>query len=124
MEFNDDESLSSDKNNKSQTGREFRKGGSEWKQLYRSLREKLGDTDVYRLVCDPTTDTEVIQGSLADDLADIYGDLKEGLTLLDQAPEHSIWHWRFDYSSHWGRHAQNALRTIHCVLEASDLREQ
>ena len=53
----------------------------EWEQLYDSLKEKLGDRNLYWMVFDPRTDSEAIHGSLADDIADIYRDLKNGLVL-------------------------------------------
>jgi len=57
---------------------------------------------------------------LADDFADIYRDLKEGLNLNESheaSPEDNIWHWRLGYYSHWGKHAIDAVRTIHFLLE-------
>lgn len=53
----------------------------EWGQLYDSLKEKLGDRNLYWMVFDPRTDNEAIHGSLADDIADIYRDLKDGVVL-------------------------------------------
>jgi hypothetical protein len=55
----------------------------EWGQLYDSLKEKLGDWDLYWMVFDPRTDNEAIHGSLADDIADIYRDLKDGIGLKE-----------------------------------------
>jgi hypothetical protein len=91
----------------------------QWRELYDSLGEKLGDWDLYLQVFDPTSDKEAIQASLADDIADIYRDLKYGLVINDaqQAlPEESIWHWRLLFYSHWGEHAMDALRTIHSLV--------
>ncbi len=91
-------------------------------RLYRYLKEKLGDWDAYHQVFDPTQDTEAIYGTLADDIADIYRDLKKGLD-LSQAPRHqpedSIWGWRVLFYSHWGKHAMDALLTIHFRLQTS-----
>jgi hypothetical protein len=70
---------------------------AQWEQLYNLLKEKLGDWDGYMQVFDPTTDKEAVCGSIADDIADIYRDLKEGLILkeMHQAPpEQIIWKWR------------------------------
>lgn len=89
---------------------------SEWRPLYVSLQKKLGDWDLYREVFDPTKDTETVCGSLADDIADIYHDLKEGIDLSEASPEEGIWHWRVQFS-HWGHHAIDALRTMHVLLE-------
>jgi len=93
---------------------------AQWGQLYAFLKEKLGDWDPYWQVFDPTKDSEAIHGSLADDIADIYRDLKEGITLSEarQAlPEDNIWEWRLGFYSHWGKHAIDALLTIHFLLE-------
>jgi hypothetical protein len=92
----------------------------EWGQLYESLKEKLGDWNLYWMVFDPRTDNEAIHGALADDIADIYRDLKHGLVLKDanEVPASEvIFEWRFGFTSHWGQHAVNALRTIHFLLQ-------
>jgi hypothetical protein len=97
-----------------------RQGEKEWGQLYNSLKEKLGEWDSYHQVFDPTEDEEAIPGSLADDLADIYRDLKEGLVLSEThraCPEDMIWHWRLLFYSHWGKHAMDALLAIHSRLQ-------
>ena len=91
----------------------------QWTQLYDRLKETLGDWDLYWQVFDPTKDNEAIYGSLADDIADIYRDLKEGLDDIHLArAEDIIWEWRLGFSSHWGKHAIDALRTIHFRLGA------
>jgi hypothetical protein len=92
----------------------------EWERLYDSLKEKLGDWDLYRQVFDPTQDSEAIFGSLADDIADIYRDLKKGLVLNETSrnlPEDIIWEWRLLFHSHWGKHAIDALLAIHFQLQ-------
>jgi Domain of unknown function (DUF5063) len=92
----------------------------EWGQLYDSLKEKLGDWDLYWMVFDPRTDNEAIHGSLADDIADVYRELKNGIGLKEtnKVPDGEIiFEWRFGFTSHWGQHAVNALRTIHFLLQ-------
>ena len=94
----------------------------QWRQLYNLLKEKLRDWDLYWQVFDPITDHETIRGSLADDISDIYRDIKEGLVLLETHQvqvEEIIWHWRLLFHSHWGAHAMEALRTIHFLLDQS-----
>jgi hypothetical protein len=96
-----------------------RMNGEDWSQLYRSLQEKIGDWDKYWMVFNPTADKVAITGSVADDLADIYRDLKEGVIRLQSDSSqagYAIWSWRLSYYSHWGQHALNALYTIHCLL--------
>jgi len=92
----------------------------EWERRYNALKEKFGDWNVYRQVFDPTKDSEAISGSLADDIADIYRDLKKGLELKEtypRQPEAAIWQWRFGFYSHWGKHAMDALLAIHSRLQ-------
>jgi Domain of unknown function (DUF5063) len=99
---------------------ETRMKQEEWDRLYNSLKEKLGDWDLYWQVFDPRTDNEAIHGSLADDIADIYRDLINGIRLkeTDQVPPYEIiFDWRLGFFSHWGKHAIDALRTIHFLLE-------
>ncbi len=92
----------------------------QWDQLYRLLKEKLGDWDRYSQMFDPTMDDKAISGSLADDIADIYRDVKEGLVLAEAraaAPEDVIWDWRLSFYSHWGKHAMDALLAVHFRLQ-------
>lgn len=94
----------------------------EWGQLYDSLKEKLWDWDLYWMVFDPRTDKEAIHGSLADDIADIYRELKDGIGLKEtnNVPDcEIIFEWRFGFTSQWGQHAVNALRTIHFLLQGT-----
>jgi hypothetical protein len=119
VELNDDESQE-EESRKWQARARLRLSDAQFGQLYETLKVKLGDLNLYWEVWDPTKDNEAIHGSLADDFADIYRDLKEGLNLSEthQAlPEDNIWHWRLHYYSHWGKHAIDALRTIHFLLE-------
>lgn len=88
----------------------------EWTELFDALRAELGSLDGYTTLAFPgSADDEVRQRSVAEDLADIYRDVKEGLDLLlANAPETDVvWHWRFSFRSHWGKHAVEALRAIH-----------
>lgn len=113
-------SLEDDTDNEVREGasdvRPTRMDGHEWQKLYQSLKDKLGDADLYRMVFNAAKDAEAIHGSLADDIADIYRDLKEGLILKDEAsPRNAIWEWRFGFDSHWGHHAIDALKAIHDI---------
>ena len=72
--------------------------------------------DVYWLVFDPFDheDTEPVCGSLNDDLLDVYFDVHRGLALWNAGHrDAAVWHWRFDFDSHWGAHAIQALGALH-----------
>jgi hypothetical protein len=77
---------------------------------------KFKKNDTYWKVFEPYTAVEPVCGSLSDDLIDIYKDLKEGV-LLYQSDEQveAIWHWKFNFEIHWGKHAVNAMRALHSI---------
>ncbi len=92
----------------------------ERRQVFKLLQDKLAGWDQYWVIFDPNNDMDAILGSLADDLVDIYFDLKEGLALHESGQSESaqvIWEWRFSFDIHWGEHALGALRTIHFRLQ-------
>jgi hypothetical protein len=87
----------------------------DWWALYRRLSMQFGEVNNYRFMFDPyEPGSDPVTGSLADDLADIYSDLKIGLALdAAGANDDAIWQWRFGFENHWGRHAAHALYALH-----------
>jgi hypothetical protein len=82
------------------------------------IRAKLGDLDDYRFVFDPYESHEPpVDGSLSDDLSDIYQDLKHGLDLYTGGVSQgdAIWEWRVGFETHWGVHAAHAQYAIHWI---------
>lgn len=62
---------------------------------------------------------EPVVSDLADDLADIWRDVKGGLLLYDSgSPESAAWHWSNHYSFHWGHHATAALYALQAWFSA------
>ena|SRR5436190_22626980 len=87
----------------------------EWSRVYK----KFGSLPVknYSHVFNPLKEEEPVISSLADDLADIYRDIKAGLSLFKaQHPIDAACEWRFSFQSHWGRHLVGAQRAIHEYL--------
>ena len=87
--------------------------------LYARLHELLGEFDAYWLEFDSLGDDACKSGSLADDLTDIYCELKSGLELVGEAPEtevgsteQAVANWRTGYLRHWGRHVIDAQRHL------------
>ncbi len=93
-----------------------------WKKTSESLRKKLGKHDAYWIVFDPQhpEEDEPIYVSLADDLADIYYELKGGLGTWSKADASTrrdiVFSWRLMYEIHWGMHLARAFRAIHSLL--------
>lgn len=55
----------------------------------------------------------LVDATLADDLTDIYCDLSQGIALTRaRYYGDAVWHWRFTYLTHWGRHAALAQTAI------------
>ena len=92
----------------------------QWEDIYKSLQHKLGEHDYYQEIFDPYQNKEEqVTASLADDLADIYGDIKRGLQdWVKASPSdrlHIIWYWKLDFD-HWGAHATGAFRALYSLL--------
>ncbi len=106
-------------------GEDFEISAQEWQSIYQSAADILGEARWYWHHYDPSeapSDNESpVTGDLADDLADIYGDMKPGLRAwgrnVDEYLPEFIWTRRETlFSSHWGIHAVNALRVLHPLV--------
>lgn len=87
-------------------------------ELFSELRALLADRDAYWLEFDTVGDgAAAMTGSLADDLTDIYCELKQGLKVLDEDPEQAAAIWAFSYQQHWEQHLIDAERHL-AMLEA------
>jgi Domain of unknown function (DUF5063) len=90
--------------------------------LQGSLAALLGRHDAYHDIFDPSDpeDQKPVQHLLSLDLTEILEDLDDGRNLMDSsraiAPADVLWQWRFDFTSHWGRHAATALKVINSLL--------
>ncbi|RMG37100.1 MAG: DUF5063 domain-containing protein [Gammaproteobacteria bacterium] len=83
--------------------------------LFSRLRQALGELDGYWTEFDVGRDLQERSGSLADDLADIYWELKAGLERLDreQPPLSILRCWGAGYRLHWGQHLVDAERHLY-----------
>ena len=90
-------------------------------ELFSRLRRLLGDLDGYWMEYDVTPDLQEMSGSLADDLTDIYCELKNGLQRLDVSDDTSrtLGRWRTGFCKHWGQHVVDAERHLY-TLSARD----
>jgi hypothetical protein len=74
------------------------------------------EVDAYWEVFHPYEQGEPLHGSLADDVLDIYRDVKAGLLMYELGTQdditEAVWHWRFHFEVHWGFHLVDALRAI------------
>ena len=86
-------------------------------ELFSRLHRLLGDLDAYWMEYDVTPDRQEMSGSLADDLTDIYWELKTGLQHLqeqaDLAP--TLRFWGAGYRLNWGQHLVDAERHLYAL---------
>lgn len=83
-----------------------------WKRMHASFATLRAPQ--YYATADPDEiEGEPLVGDLHDDLADVWRDLRPSLDLFDAgARDAAAWHWRFDFTSHWGEHAVEAIRVL------------
>lgn len=82
-------------------------------ELFAHLRRLLADRDSYWLEFDSGSEgADAMTGSLADDLTDIYCELKQGLLLYELDPDDAMALWSSGYERHWGRHLIDADRHL------------
>ena len=93
-----------------------RLGRPEWSGYYGSFSRILGKWNAYRETYDPwdPPSEDDVGGHLADDLTDIYVDIKSGLLKWERGDSGgALWVWRFGVETHWGDHATGAIRALH-----------
>lgn len=86
-------------------------------ELFTRLHRLLGDLDGYWMEYDVTPDRQEMSGSLADDLTDIYCELKNGLIRLEASsdPDLTLGRWRMGFCKHWGQHVVDAERHLYAL---------
>ena len=90
-------------------------------ELYTHLRDLLGKRDSYWMEFDVAGDGQTESGSLADDLTDIYCELKHGLELAEGAPDAALEGWRNGFRLHWGQHLLDAERHLYGLRARGEL---
>jgi hypothetical protein len=91
----------------------------DWFRIHDTFREKFGSANDYLEVFDEKmNDSETpIVASLAENMADIYQDLKDFLLLYQTGtPEvmnDALWESKLNFENYWGQKLTNALRAIH-----------
>ncbi len=95
-----------------------------------SVLSKLGSHNDYQEVYDPVyRDTrENTHGSLAEDLADIYQDMKDFIMVYRagtvEIMQEAIFEVKTSFDQYWGQRLVNALRVIHSHITGSDPLEE
>jgi hypothetical protein len=81
------------------------------------ILKKIGRYDSYSEIFDPVHEDEIVVGSLSDDLADIFADLKGPMISYESGEKaDAIWQWKFNIKTHCGDHLVDSLRVMHRLV--------
>lgn len=89
--------------------------------IYAELHRLLGRRDGYWMEFDVACDGQCMTGSLADDLTDIYCELKHGLSTLEQEPQRACSDLRASFMVHWGQHLVDAERHLYSLRNKKEI---
>lgn len=98
----------------------------DWDYVKNSVKEKLGQHDDYLEVFHPDMHlTEApIASSISENIADIYQDLKDFISLYalgnEEIMNDAIWECQLNFEEYWGQKLTNSLRAVHMVLYSGD----
>lgn len=93
----------------------------QWEDLFQILREKFQEQDEFWVI-DPQyiNETEPLKASLAENLSDIYQDMKDFVMLFQKntmaARENAIADCKTLFAEHWGYRITNSLARLHSLL--------
>ena len=103
----------------------------EWQVIHDAILNKLGKHNDYPEVIDPVLrDTEdKVGGSIAENLADIYQDLKDFVMVYRMGTvelmNDALWECMQHFDQEWGQKLLNSLRALHNLLHGGeDLEEE
>jgi Domain of unknown function (DUF5063) len=99
---------------------------SDWLRIHDTLREKFGTANDYLEVFDEKiNDTEgPVVANLAENMADIYQDLKDFILLYQTGTEEvmndAVWQCKLNFENYWGQKLTNSLRAIHKFIYSGE----
>lgn len=98
----------------------------DWNCIHDTLKTSFGTSDSFLEVFDERmqeSETPVV-ASLAENLADIYQDLKDFLILYqtgtNELMNDAIWECKMNFEGYWGQKLVNSLRAIHKLIYSGE----
>jgi len=93
----------------------------EWEQVFNDLRSRFGSDDLYWFTDQQrSADFDPVKGSLAENLTDIYQDLKDFVLLYqkntDAARQNAVYDIKKLFKSRWGIRILRSLNYLHSIL--------
>lgn len=99
---------------------------ADWNRINVVLRDKFGTADDFpEIVTDDSGESEGIAGSsIAENLADIYQDIKNFLLLYqtgtNEVMNDALWECRMNFENIWGQKLVNSLKAIHKFIYSGE----
>lgn len=99
--------------------------GENWESYFSMFNEKFGDKDLFWSIdIDAITGIKPLQFSLAEQIADVYQDMKDFIMLYQKniytAKENAVFHLKRLFESHWGSRVILIQKAIHDILYQED----
>jgi len=98
----------------------------DWYKIHDAFKTKFGTADDYLEVFDERADEAdgPVVSSLAENMADIYQDMKDFLLLYQtgtmEVMNDALWECRMNFENYWGQKLVNALRAIHKFIVSGE----
>ena len=92
---------------------------ADWEKVNEDFRRQFGTADTYLdLIWEKFSEAEnIVPSSIAEDMADIYQDLKDFLLLYQtgtsEVMNDAIWECSMNFENIWGQKLVNSMRAIH-----------
>lgn len=103
---------------------------SDWYRIHDTIKSKLGSANDYLELQDENIsgDDGPVAASIAEDLADIYQDLKNFILLYQtgttEVMNDAVWECRMNFESYWGAKLVNSLKAIHRFVSSGQQIEE
>lgn len=96
-----------------------------WQEIFMAAEEKFGKDDKYWF---PDQNNDLMKESIADNLADIYQDMKDFIVLFQDArlasKENAVADLKFLFGIHWGARISKALYHLHLIIFNDIIKEE
>ena len=99
---------------------------ADWTRIHGAFKKQFGTADDYLEVFDERFDNSVtpVLSSLAENMADIYQDIKDFLLLYQtgtrEVMNDALWECKMNFENIWGQKLVNSLRAIHHFIYSGE----
>jgi hypothetical protein len=99
---------------------------ADWIRIHGAFKKQFGTADDYLEVFDERFDNSVtpVLSSLAENMADIYQDIKDFLLLYQtgtrEVMNDALWECKMNFENIWGQKLVNSLRAIHNFIYSGE----